>query len=626
MATGASSGATTGGAARTPNARLLDQFRRRTELEEVVSVCRSAVGTIALFSLGINLLYLAPPLYMLQVYDRVLSSGNLDTLITLTVVAAAALILLGALDSLRAAVTGRIGRWFSERLGPAYLANGVRLRLQGDGAGSQSLRDLSHIQGFIGSPGLTVFFDMPWVPVFVGLIWLQHPVLGVLALGAVVVLLAVTIATELLTRKPSLSANVTQISAHQHAEAIVRNAETVRAMGMLPAVTERWRRVNGEALDASETVSLRSGALSGLTKSIRLLLQIAVIGLGAVLVLRGELTPGAMIASSILLGRALAPLDQAMGAWRNFSAARFGYTRLKARMESLPAEPERIRLPTPVGGLTVDRLTYTPPGARHRVLLSISFSTEPGQATAVIGPSASGKSTLCRLLLGLAVPNAGQVRLDGADVAHWDPEQLGRHIGYLPQAVELFSGTVRENIARMVEAGDDEVIAAAKLAHVHDMIQQLPEGYETQLGDGGAPLSAGQRQRIGLARAVFGDPRLVILDEPNSNLDQSGESALAAAIEALKQRGAAVIVVGHRPSTLAQADLILLLKEGRVNAFGPRDEVLRKLREASAATLKPADTGPIATAPGAPPPDAPIKDTADSDVVDTEQRHHAAGP
>jgi ATP-binding cassette subfamily C protein/ATP-binding cassette subfamily C exporter for protease/lipase/ATP-binding cassette subfamily C protein EexD len=325
-----------------------------------------------------------------------------------------------------------------------------------------------------------------------------------------------------------------------------------------------------------------------MTKSVRFMLQMAVIGLGALLVLRGELTPGGMIASSILLARALAPLDQAMGAWRNFSAARFGYSRLKARLNAMPAEAERTRLPDPTGQLTVDSLTYTPPGTRRPVLHNIGFQVSPGQAVAVIGPSASGKSTLCRLLLGLYTPNGGQVRLDGSAIAHWEPEQLGRFIGYLPQDVELFAGTVRENIARMVDSDDDDaVIAAAQLAHAHDMIQHLPDGYDTQIGDGGTRLSAGQRQRVGLARAVFGDPKLVILDEPNSNLDQSGESALAAAIKELKERGAAVIIVGHRPSTLAQVDLILLLKEGRVNAFGPRDEVLQKLREAAAANVNP---------------------------------------
>lgn len=587
MVSSAAARSVAGSLASSPQAKLFDQFRRRTDLEEAVSICRSAFVTVAIFSLAINLLFLAPPIFMLQVYDRVLSSGNTDTLIMLGLAAAGALIVLGALDALRSGVTARIGRWFGERLGPVYLANGVRGRLHGDGTGAQSLRDLGQIQSFIGSPGLTVFFDMPWVPAFVALIWLQHPMLGMLAVGAVFILLMLATATELLTRKHNLAANVTQISAHQQAEAVIRNAEIVRAMGMLPAMTQRWRNVNGTALDAAQRAALRSSALGGMTKSIRLMLQMSVIGVGCLLVLRGELTGGGMIASSILLGRALAPLDQAMGAWRSFSAARFGYSRLKARLRALPAETDRTRLPEPTGQVTVEGLTYVPPGARRAVLHNISFAVSPGQAVAVIGPSASGKSTLCRLLLGLNVPNSGQVRLDGSEVAHWDPEQLGRYVGYLPQDVELFAGTVRENIARMAEVDDEAVVAAAQLAHAHEMIQHLADGYDTQIGDGGTRLSAGQRQRVGLARAVFGSPKLVILDEPNSNLDQTGESALAAAIKELKENGAAVIIVGHRPSTLAQVDLILLLKEGRVNAFGPRDEVLQKLRKAAAANVNP---------------------------------------
>ncbi len=562
---------------------IAEHTRPRTDLEQAVAVSRSGFRAVAVFSLAINLLMLAPTIYMLQVYDRVLSSGHVETLIMLTVAAGAALVVLGALDALRSMVTVRIGRWFSERLGPIFLAQGVRGKLLGDPSGAQPLRDLAQIQSFIGGQGLTVFFDSPWVPVYVLLIWLMHPVLGMVAAGSVGALLLLTLATELLTRKHNLSANLTQISANQEAEAVIRNAEVVRAMGMLPAMTERWQSTNSSALEAAQQAAERGGILVGITKFVRFMVQMAIIGLGALLVLRGELTGGAMIAGSILLSRALAPIEQAMGAWRNFAAARFAYDRLKKRLHSIPAEPERTRLPAPAGHLRVEGVTYTPPGAGRPVLFNVSFAVQPGEAVAVIGPSASGKSTLCRLLLGLATPNGGQVRLDGSELSHWDLEQLGTLVGYLPQDVELFAGTVRENIARMRRVDDEAVIAAAQLAHAHDMIQHLPDGYDTQIGEGGARLSAGQRQRLGLARAVFGTPKLIILDEPNSNLDQTGESALAAAVKELKARGTAVVIVGHRPSTLAQVDAILLMKEGRVNAFGPRDEVLQKLREASAA-------------------------------------------
>jgi ATP-binding cassette subfamily C protein/ATP-binding cassette subfamily C exporter for protease/lipase/ATP-binding cassette subfamily C protein EexD len=579
------------------------QRRRRTELQRALSACRSAISKVALFSFAINVLILTPSIYMLQVYDRVLTTGHLETLALLMCLAAGALLLLGALDSLRTAVTVRIGCWLTDRLGPVYLENGVRARLLGDSAGAQPLRDLAQIQTFIATQGLTVFFDAPWVPAFVVLIWLLHPLLGVLALASAVVLLALSVANELATRRAMLEATMAQISANQQAEATIRNAEVVRSMGMLPAVIERWQITNAKSTEAVRRASERGGILVGLTKFIRMFVQIAILGLGALLVLRGELTAGAMVAASILLGRALAPVELAMSAWRNFSSARIAYGRLKARLQAFPAEAERIRLPAPVGHLRVENVTYGPPGSKRPVLQQVSFVVEPGEAVAVIGPSASGKSTLCRLLVGIAAPSEGQVRLDGAELKHWDPNDLGRFVGYLPQDVELFSGSVRENIARLGEPDDNAIVNAARLAHAHDLIQRLPEGYETQIGDSGARLSGGQRQRIGLARAVYGEPRLIVLDEPNANLDQAGEAALAAAVAELKRDGCALVIVGHRPSTLAQADKILLLKDGRVELFGPRDDVLQRLRHAAAGGRP----GPVPTqkptvaAPEAPP-------------------------
>jgi ATP-binding cassette subfamily C protein/ATP-binding cassette subfamily C exporter for protease/lipase/ATP-binding cassette subfamily C protein EexD len=378
-----------------------------------------------------------------------------------------------------------------------------------------------------------------------------------------------------------------QISANQQAEATIRNAEVVRAMGMLPAMVERWRKTNEIALEASRVASERGGILVGLTKFVRFFVQIAILGLGAWLVLHSEVTPGAMIASSVLLGRALAPIEQAMAAWRNLVATQLAYSRLRTRLQSFSEDVERIRLPAPSGQLTIDRISYSAPGMKQPVLQDISFSVEPGEAIAIIGPSASGKSTLCRLLVGLAAPTVGEIRLDGSELVHWDPDQLGQYIGYLPQDVELFGGSIRENIARMGEAEDSAVIGAAVLAHAHEMIQRLPQSYETQIGEGGTRLSGGQRQRIGLARAVYGRPRLIILDEPNANLDQAGEAALAAAVNRLKEQGIALVIVGHRPSTLAQADKILLLKDGRVELFGRRDDVVQRLRQTAAGAGKP---------------------------------------
>jgi PrtD family type I secretion system ABC transporter len=555
--------------------------RRRTELAEAFSACRVTLGVLLLFSLGMNIMQLAAPLYMLQVFDRVMTTGRVETLVLLTIITAAALLVYGLLDAFRGAILLRTGAWLNDRLSPILLSGSVRARLRGDGAGAQPLRDLVQVQSFIASPGLSVFFDLPWTPVFLLLTWMLHPSLGLLAVGSAVVLLGLGIANDLITRGPTSAANAAHITSMQHAEATIRNAEVVQAMGMLPALAARWNRGHSTALDAARQAGERGGMLLGLTKALRIFVQSATLGLGAYLVLQGELTGGGMIAASILLARALAPVEVAMGTSRQFGLARLAWKRLQARAQAIPPEPVRTRLPSPAGFITFDRVSYTPPGAREPVLQGVSFRAQPGEAVAVIGPSASGKSTLCRLLVGIAEPSSGDVRLDGSEIHHWNTEDFGRNIGYLPQDVELFAGTVRDNIGRMGEVEDEAVVEAAMLAHAHDMIQRLPQGYDTSIGDGGARLSGGQRQRIGLARAVYRCPRLIILDEPNANLDQHGEMALAAAIAELKQRGSTVLIVGHRPSTMAQADRILLLKDGRVELFAPREEALKRMRVAA---------------------------------------------
>jgi PrtD family type I secretion system ABC transporter len=546
------------------------------------------------FSLAINLLILTPSLYMMQVYDRVITTGHLETLLFLTGLAAVALLVLTTLDSLRSSVMVRVGCWLNDRLGPVFLASSIRAQLQGETAGAQPLRDLSQVQNFIASQGLTVFFDAPWVIVFVALIWLLHPVLGAIALVTAVVLLLLSIANELITRQANVKASLSQIVAMQQAEAAIRNAEVVHAMGMHPAVIRRWQVQNSEAMQATSSAAERGGILVGLTKFVRFFAQIAVLGAGAYLVIHSTLSAGTMIAASILLGRALAPVEIAMTAWRNFSATRIAYARLKARLNDHVVDGERGKLPPPRGHLLIQNLSY---GTRERMILrNVSFEAKPGESIAVIGPSAAGKSTLCRLIVGILAPTAGQIRLDGSEIMHWDPVQLGRYIGYVPQDVELFAGSVRENIARMGAIHDRAVVEAAKLAHAHEMIQHLPDGYETQIGEGGLRLSGGQRQRIGLARAVYGDPRLIVLDEPNANLDQAGESALSTAIHDLKKRDVALIIVGHRPSTLAQADSVVLLRDGRVELFGPRDATLQKLRVRSSDGVVPMQKpGAVAT-------------------------------
>jgi ATP-binding cassette subfamily C protein/ATP-binding cassette subfamily C exporter for protease/lipase/ATP-binding cassette subfamily C protein EexD len=555
---------------------------QRTELSTALWNCRSAFGTCALFSLMINVLMLASPIYMLQVYDRVLTTGHVETLIMITLIAAIAVAVMCALDALRTAITIRIGCWLNERLGPIYLACGVRGRLQGDMAGVQALRDITQIQNFIATQGLTAFFDSPWVPLFIGLIWILHPLLGFIALSAALALLALSFANEFATRRSTKAANDAQIDGLRVADAAIRNAEVIRAMGMLPAITDRWASLNETANNGLRWAGDAGGVVMAATKFARFFVQMAILGAGAWLVLRSELSAGSMIAASILLGRALAPLEVAIAAWRNFMGARFAYGRLKKTIEDYPEEPLRTRMPDPTGCLAAEQVSYTAAKTGQPILNQVSFSIKPGEGLAIIGPSGAGKSTLCRLIVGLDTPNAGEVRLDGSQIHHWDPVQIGRDIGFLPQDVEVFAGTVRENIARMQDAGDDEVLQAAILAHAHQMIQHLPQGYDTRVGDGGIRLSGGQRQRIGLARAVFGGPRLVVLDEPNSNLDQAGEAALADALRDLKASGAALVIVGHRPSTLTQADKVLVLKNGCVAMFGARDEVLRTLSEQSA--------------------------------------------
>jgi PrtD family type I secretion system ABC transporter len=552
-----------------------------TDLDLAVSQCGQAFGSLVLFSLAINLLTLASPLYMLQVYDRVMVTGNVDTLLMLTIMAAAALLLFGMLDSIRSMLTTRISIWLADCLGPVYLANSVRSRLLGDGSGAQPLRDLQQVQTLISSPALGVIFDAPWAPVYLALIWMLHPALGTLAIVSTAILLLLGLANEAITRRALQTANQAQIVATMQAETTIRNAEVVSAMGMLPALTTHWRQANSVGLRASKRASDRGALILGFTKFARLFMQSAILGLGAYLVLKGQVSGGVMIASSILLGRALAPVEMAMATWRNFSAARIAYDRLKTRLQSLPDEPRRTSLPAPEGHLSIQRVTYSPPGGTAPVLYGLNFEAIPGEAIAVIGPSASGKSSLCRLLVGVAQPAGGVIRLDGSDLRHWNPDELGPHIGYLPQEPELFPGTIRDNIARMNCVDEAAVIRAAMLAHAHEMIQLLPNGYDTPIGDGGLRLSGGQRQRIGLARAVYGDPKVIVLDEPNANLDQAGEAALSAAIEEMKGRGATLLIVGHRPSTIAQADKILLLRDGRIEAFGSRDEILKRLRVAA---------------------------------------------
>lgn len=554
-------------------------------LIETARRARTAFGTIFLFSLVMNLLVLAAPIYMLQVYHRVLASNRVETLIMLTIMMAVAFAAMAALDALRTAITVRLGAWFTRSLGPYYIETGVRARLDGHSPGGQAFRDLDKIQSFVATQGMNALFDAPWTPIFIAIIWLLHPWLGMFAVASALILLLLSLANALLTRGPLNDLDELSRATTRTAEATIQNAEPVSAMGMTPALVDRWNRQNAETEAVIVRANLRGSVTGGFSKFFRNFLQSAVLGLGAYLVVLGEATAGTMIAASIMLGRALAPVDQAIGAWKGFESARHAYERLSNQAETYPPKQRRMKMPTPRGGLEVENLYVYLDG--RLVVNGVSLEVAPGEAVAVIGPSAAGKSTLCRAIVGLAPIDDGVVRLDGVDMALWDKDELGPFVGYLPQDGGLFAGSVRENISRMREASDEAVIEAARLAHAHDMIARLPEGYETELGEGGLGLSGGQRQRLGLARAVFGTPPLIVLDEPNANLDQAGEAALAESILELKRRGSTLLIVGHRPSTIAQADKVLLLAEGEVQAFGPRNEVLERMREVARAQTEP---------------------------------------
>jgi PrtD family type I secretion system ABC transporter len=553
-----------------------------TPLDHALREARQGLLVVAALSLFLNLLALTSPLYMFQVFDRVLASGRVETLVALTAIAAFALLCLGGLEVIRSGALGRISTWLDRTLAQPVLEASVGESLAGRPIGGQAMNDLAQLRAFINSQGIVPIFDAPWTPIFVAVIWLLHPWLGILALLSAALLFGLALANELLTRAPLADASQAWLTAQRRYETALRNAEVVQAMGMLPALLRRWQGDHERGLDGQQRAGDRTGWIYGSSKFVRLFVQVAILGLGAYLVLQGALTSGGMIASSILLGRALAPVEQAIGAWKGFVAARAGHDRLRRLLQRHPGEAAAMQLPAPQGRIAVDELRFRAPDGRP-ILKGVSFELAAGEVLAVVGPSASGKSTLCRLLTGVWPPEAGHVRLDGAEVHRWDRVDFGRHVGYLPQDVELFAGSVRDNIARMGEAADEAVIAAAQLAGVHDMILHLPAGYATEVGPQGAILSGGQRQWIGLARAMFGAPRVVVLDEPSASLDQVGESAVLDAIGRLKARGSTVVLVVHRPRLLTHVDKVLVLAEGAGVLFGPRDQILARIMVPGAA-------------------------------------------
>ncbi|MGA8953712.1 MAG: type I secretion system permease/ATPase [Xanthobacteraceae bacterium] len=566
-----------------------------SELAVALGACRRAFVATALFSGMSNILMLAGALFMLEVYDRVLPSRSVPTLVALLLLVAGLYGAQGLIDMIRSRILVRIGHSLDEAMSLRVYDAIVRLPLKigSKGDGTQPIRDLDAVRGFLSGSGPVAFFDLPWMPVYLAICFLFHPYIGLTALAGAIILVTLTVVTEIKTRRPIRSTAQFAVARNSLLEASRRNAEVITAMGMAGRISKHWRDLNHNYVVSSGRASDVGGGLGAFSRVLRMLLQSAILAVGAWLVINQESTPGIIIAGSILGGRALAPVDLAIANWRGFVGARQSWQRLSRLLGHLPPTTDPMPLRPPARSLVVQNGTVVPPGQQRVVCQEVNFTLAAGKAVGVIGPTGSGKSSLARMLVGVWTPARGTVRLDGATLDQWSPETLGRHVGYVPQDVELFNGTVAQNIARFEDPPDaDAVIAAAHAAGVHDLIINLPDGYETMVGEQGSALSAGQAQRIALARALYRDPFLVVLDEPNSNLDAEGDEALTRAILGLRARGAITIVVAHRPSAIAGVDYILIMGKGRQQQFGPKEEVLSRLPQPSAPrALRVADPG-----------------------------------
>ena len=555
------------------------QKQPKSEINAVLMASRGAFLSTGIFSCIVNILMLTGPLFMLQVYDRVLGSGSVPTLIALIGIVIALYAYYGFLEFLRARILVRIGRRVEETLRTRVfdvMAEHALRRTQG--VGGQPVNDLATIRQFLSGQGPFAFLDMPWVPIYLLVIFLMHWVLGVAAVCAAIVIFALAFWSERATRGPMAAANAAIVKSNVMTEESRRNTEALHSLGMRGAIRTKWAEMQQLALDHQTVANDVGGSLSAASRVLRLMVQSGILALGAYLAILHEITPGSMIAASIIMGRALAPVELAVASWQQFLGFRKAMERLSNVLDSIPATPKRMQLPKPTGKLEVENLIVQMPGAEKPVLQGITFTVEPGQGIGVIGPTGAGKSTLARALVGVMPIARGTVRLDGATSDQRDIDELGKLIGYLPQDVQLFDGTAAQNIARFeVDADPDKIVEAAKLANVHDLIMRLPKGYDTPLGENGARLSAGQRQRVALARCLFGEPVMFVLDEPNSNLDAEGEAALDHAIRVSMARGASVVVIAHRPSALASIQQIMVLSDGKMAAIGPRDEIMRKV-------------------------------------------------
>ncbi|WP_439888093.1 type I secretion system permease/ATPase [Pseudomonas sp. MBLB4123] len=554
----------------------------RSELAEVLFRLRRTFLALAAFSGVINLLMLTPAVYMLQVYDRALVSSNVTTLLMLTLLVVGLYVLMGLLEMVRSTVLIRVGNRLDMMLNKRVFTAAFERNLNRAGGNpAQALQDMAQVRQFLTGNGLFAFFDSPWTPIYLFVIYLVHPLLGLITLIGSLLLVALAYLTEVSTRKPLAEANQASVASGTFANNNLRNAEVIEAMGMLPAIRERWFGNHQQILEKQTLASDRAAYINGTTRFLRVTLQSLILGTGALLAIEGKITPGMMIACSILAGRALAPVELAISTWKQLLTSRAAWGRLSTLLSDFPARKPSMPLPKPAGQVNVEGAFANAPGTPLTILRNISFNLAPGEALGIIGPSASGKSTLARLLVGVWPAHAGKVRLDGADIFQWNKDELGPWLGYLPQDVELFEGTIAENIARFGEVDGEAVILAAQQAGVHDMILRLPQGYDSPLSADGGSLSGGQKQRIGLARALYGDPSLIVLDEPNASLDDIGEAALVKALADLKSRGKSLVLISHRPTVLNIVDKVLVLREGTVHMFGSRDEVFNALRQAS---------------------------------------------
>lgn len=554
--------------------------QEKNELRNVLLSFKNTFVTVGLFSFLMNLLMLVPAIYMLQIYDRVLTSRNQATLLMLTIIMIMMYLGIGFLEWIRSQVLIRLSNSMDQQLsGKVFQATFEKSLRFGSANAIQYFHDLTSVRQFLTGTGLFAFFDSPWTPIFIAVIYYMHPWLGIFSIISAVFLLGMTALSEFATRTPLAEATKIYHNASTYAGANLRNAEAIEAMGMLDNVRDSWYRKHESFLKLQTLASERAGVISAITKFVRLTSQSLILGLGAYLAIRDIITPGMMIAASILMGRALYPVEVAIGMWKQFLLTRTSYHRLGELLAVMPKQETGMSLPAPIGVMTVRNLIAGPPGTNKQILRNVSFGAKPGDLVGIIGPSASGKTSLARMMVGIWPPFAGEVRLDGVDVFSWDKAELGPYIGYLPQDIELLDGTVAQNIARFGEINSEKVVKAAKATGIHEMVLQFPAGYDTPVGERGLFLSGGQKQRIALARAIYDDPVLLVLDEPNSNLDEAGERALLQTLVELKAANKTIFVIAHRASLLAVVDKILLLVNGALQAYGPRDKVLASLQK-----------------------------------------------